>query len=397
MSTFHPTIHLTRAEVAPAVGSFFVGRTNELAALRMALVVNNDKLAFVSGARGMGKTSLVQMFCHSAGESFPGGIEYIYAHADWNPQMFEFRSLDPSRKSLVVLDEADHLRARDLAGVEEVLAKYPRLSAIVVASRRPRNISSGVIVNLSSFNKDEWEMLLRTRLTAYDPQGAQEFYRRVRGHPMMLSFGTSTVREGLLSWQALLKNFEAFEQSGILGPDGLPYAPSISVPEAIVEVCTHLEEELYRAVVANPDLIYKISPRDFERLVAELLDRQGYEITLTPPSKDGGFDMYAAKSTELGQFLFLVECKKYARERPVQVDIVRALYGTVQAKKATAGIVVTTSSFTRGAKQFQQKLKHQLHLRDYVNLRRWLSNVYSAKDPTLRSNGPPTVTTDPNW
>lgn len=396
MSTSPPTIHLTGAEAVPAIGSVFVGRANELAALRMALVVNNDKLAFVSGAHGMGKTSLVRMFCESARESFPGGIEYMYAYSDRNPQTFEFRSLDPSRKSLVVLDEADRLRARDLAAFEAVLARYPRLSAIVVGSRRPRNINSGVIVNLSAFNADEWEILLSKRLAAYDPQGAQEFYRRVRGHPLMLSLGTSTVREGLLSWHALLEKLEAFEEPGILGPDGLPYDPSITVPEPIVEVCVHLEEKLYRAVVANPDLIYSISPRDFERLVAELLDRQGYDITLTPPSKDGGVDIYAAKSTELGQFLFLVECKKYARENRVQVDIVRALYGNVQAKKATAGIVVTTSSFTRGAKQFQQELKHQLQLRDYVNLRQWLSDVRPTKDLTLRSSGPPTAAADLN-
>ena len=86
-------------------------------------------------------------------------------------------------------------------------------------------------------------------------------------------------------------------------------------------------------------------------------------------------DLYAAKSNELGDFLFLVECKKYARTNPVQVDVVRALYGNVQAKRATAGVVVTTSTFTRGAKVFRNELRHQLDLRDYLSLRDWISRV----------------------
>ena len=137
----------------------------------------------------------------------------------------------------------------------------------------------------------------------------------------------------------------------------------------------HLEEKLFEAAETNPNALYTMSPREFELLVAELLHRQGYSIEVTPPSKDGGIDIYAAQSSEISNFLFLVECKRYARHNPVQVDVVRSLYGNVAKKQATAGLVVTSSTFTRGARAFQREVAHQLSLRDYVDLHKWLART----------------------
>jgi restriction system protein len=77
----------------------------------------------------------------------------------------------------------------------------------------------------------------------------------------------------------------------------------------------------------------------------------------------------------------LVECKKYAPKHKVGVQIVRALHGVVQQKRATAGLVATTSYFTRGAKEFRQELAHQMQLADYVELQNWLGGTIA---PHLR-------------
>ncbi|MCE5319179.1 MAG: restriction endonuclease, partial [Parachlamydia sp.] len=122
-------------------------------------------------------------------------------------------------------------------------------------------------------------------------------------------------------------------------------------------------------------LLYSLDPRKFEELVAEMLSQRGYEITLTPPSKDGGLDMYAARKDDLGSFLYLVECKRYTPPTKVGVSIVRSLYGVVQQKQANGGIVVTSSFFTKGAKEFQENVPHQMHLRDYLALQKWLGVI----------------------
>jgi restriction system protein len=110
--------------------------------------------------------------------------------------------------------------------------------------------------------------------------------------------------------------------------------------------------------------------------VAELFNREGWEVILTPPSKDGGKDLYVAQKVGVGSFVYVVECKKYAPENPVGVSIVRALYGVAQAEKLAGGIVATTSYFTRGAREFQQAVKYQMSLADYVDLVQWIRRVF---------------------
>lgn len=122
----------------------------------------------------------------------------------------------------------------------------------------------------------------------------------------------------------------------------------------------------------NTQDLYLMPPRKFEELVAELLSRDGMEVYLTPETRDGGRDILAISNTSIGKHLFFVECKRYASNNPVDVAIVRALYGTLSANLATAGLIVTTSYFTKPAIKFQNSIKHRLSLKDYKNLEEWL-------------------------
>ena len=123
---------------------------------------------------------------------------------------------------------------------------------------------------------------------------------------------------------------------------------------------------------ANPRALYELTPRKFEELIAEILEREGYVTTLTPERKDGGFDVLALRDSPVGKHLYLVECKQYAQSNPVGVSIVRALYGVVERKKASAGLIVTTSRFTKGALEFQADIPHRMSLRKYEDLRELL-------------------------
>lgn len=89
--------------------------------------------------------------------------------------------------------------------------------------------------------------------------------------------------------------------------------------------------------------------RSFEHLVERLYDELGYETQLTKSQKDKGRDVIA-KNTKLGKMEhLLVECKRY--NNPVGVEIARALLGVVSDEKVNKGVIVTTSRFTRGAKE----------------------------------------------
>ena len=41
----------------------------------------------------------------------------------------------------------------------------------------------------------------------------------------------------------------------------------------------------------NPELLHDTNPREFEQIVAELLASFGWQVNVTPASKDGGYDI----------------------------------------------------------------------------------------------------------
>lgn len=127
----------------------------------------------------------------------------------------------------------------------------------------------------------------------------------------------------------------------------------------------------------RPELMRHMQPRVFEELVAELLRSQGLQVMLTPRSRDGGRDILARLATPLGEHVYLVECKRFDARKPVGVSLVRQLYGVVELEGATAGVLVTTSSFTAGARQTSASLGSRMSLRDYNDLRLWLHNATS--------------------
>jgi hypothetical protein len=139
----------------------------------------------------------------------------------------------------------------------------------------------------------------------------------------------------------------------------------------IAIVCHEVWTPLISRLSKNPELLHDLSPRKFEELVAELLSREGLEVHLTPETRDGGRDVLAFHQTPVGRLLYLVECKRL-RTRPVGIAIVQRLYGVVAKERATAGLVVTTSRFSKEALTFAETVKHQLGLRDYENMKIWL-------------------------
>ena len=114
--------------------------------------------------------------------------------------------------------------------------------------------------------------------------------------------------------------------------------------------------------------MYEITPRQFEELVCELFERKGYNVRLTRQTRDGGKDLIVLNNSILGDLMIYAECKRYSQKYPVNVGLVRELYGTIEADKATAGIMVTTSYFSKDARKFREKINGRMHFIDYSEL-----------------------------
>ena len=90
-----------------------------------------------------------------------------------------------------------------------------------------------------------------------------------------------------------------------------------------------------------------ISWRAFEYFVAMLLNEMGYETEVTPGTGDFGTDIVARANDQV----IAVQCKKNREGQNIGNDKVQMLLGAMQLTtlKATSGILVTTSHFTRQA------------------------------------------------
>jgi restriction endonuclease Mrr len=140
-----------------------------------------------------------------------------------------------------------------------------------------------------------------------------------------------------------------------------------------------INDELITYLVANPEKMRQLQPRKFEELIAELFKHKGYDVQLTPRTRDGGYDVYAIRRDVIGTALVIVECKRYAADNKVGVEIVRGLYGVVGQKNATQGVIATTSYFSRDAKDFYNDVKFRLGLADYDALCTMLKDWKSKK------------------
>ena len=128
----------------------------------------------------------------------------------------------------------------------------------------------------------------------------------------------------------------------------------------------------------DPSRLFQIAPREFEKVVAELLASFGWEVNVTPPTRDGGHDILAISRDATGlETVWAVECKRYGAERPVGVEVVRGLYAVKEALNVPQGLVVTTSRFTQDAKDFSNRVGG-LQIADYDVLIDWISRYAPA-------------------
>lgn len=138
-------------------------------------------------------------------------------------------------------------------------------------------------------------------------------------------------------------------------------------------------EFIYRKLVESldedPDAIYRLSHREFEELIQELLIKLGYYVELTAPTRDGGCDLIAITNDNIGiKTRYVVEAKHYRPPSKVGVNVVRQLNTVKQKYSGHHGLVVTSSYFSRDA-VVENEAFYGLHLKDYDDLQQWLRKV----------------------
>lgn len=162
--------------------------------------------------------------------------------------------------------------------------------------------------------------------------------------------------------------------SALLDSNGNPIGES-SKPQILQLAVTATLDDLMAGLNRTPTDLFGLSSRQFELVVARLLEKDGFDVEVTPATRDGGKDIIAKLRTAAGSFMVYVECKRYAPDRPVGVSVIRELVGVVHSERATAGLVVTTSAFSKPVYKFRDAMPHRLDLKAYTDLVEWLSRA----------------------
>ncbi|MCP3961202.1 MAG: hypothetical protein GY719_25425 [bacterium] len=142
----------------------------------------------------------------------------------------------------------------------------------------------------------------------------------------------------------------------------------------LIEVVQAITSSLVKHLAKHPKELFDLRPRQFEELIGEILASYGWEVNLTPATRDGGYDLFAFSKDAAGvRTSWIIECKKYRHDRKVGIDIARNLYG-VRDLVMPAGMMMlaTTSHFSREVNALKAS-RYDLTLRDYEGVLEWLN------------------------
>lgn len=136
-------------------------------------------------------------------------------------------------------------------------------------------------------------------------------------------------------------------------------------PEESMEVAhRRIKNDLENEILLT---IKNCSPRFFEQLVVELIVKMGYDGSrqdagrAVGKSADGGIDGII-KEDKLGLDNVYIQAKRW--ENSVSRPEIQKFAGALQGHRARKGIFITTSSFTKGAREYVSGIESKIVLID---------------------------------
>lgn len=217
------------------------------------------------------------------------------------------------------------------------------------------NLIRKFLIPSGSFNGDEFKLIYLLHCYKNDKKRfinliQLEFYKRLLN--------------GYLN-----KNIEPWEGNTWI-IDLLPHHPKLAIDAIEAYFIAHIQllpdgkfsglqdaKSLIRSkfiYAKHPEsVLFSLDGYDFEYLISALYNEMGYQTEVTKRSGDGGVDVKAEKESIGEKEKLLIQCKRYTD--PVGQPAIRDLYGASSDAKANKGVLVTTSNFTKPAKEFASR------------------------------------------
>lgn len=120
-------------------------------------------------------------------------------------------------------------------------------------------------------------------------------------------------------------------------------------------------------------LLSEMDWKKFEKLIATLLEKEGWIVELTRGSKDGGIDVIANFNDPIiGKVNSIWQAKKYSPSNKVGLSHVRELSAIQNENRASKAIMVTTSNLTKGALSWIRRDEYRLGYKEKSDVENWV-------------------------
>ncbi len=172
----------------------------------------------------------------------------------------------------------------------------------------------------------------------------------------------------------LLRNDTIIKSDTTFGLTGNNTENEQSPEESIDAVYESIQAQLSSELL---DLILSNSPTYFEKLVVDLVVSMGYGGNrkeagrAVGKSNDEGIDG-VINEDRLGLDSIYIQAKRWKKDNIVGRNDIQAFVGALAGKQASKGIFITTSAFTKNAREYVKNLQQKVILIDGLELTQYM-------------------------
>ncbi len=129
--------------------------------------------------------------------------------------------------------------------------------------------------------------------------------------------------------------------------------------KAIVDAVRDFAKQLARLIAQNPNYLWNIEWRDMERLLAEIFKNLGFDVELTPSSKDGGKDIVLECVISGSRHRYIIEVKHWISQKKVGSEYIKDFIHVVVRENRSGGLFLSTSGYTDDTFQVLGEIERQ--------------------------------------
>lgn len=136
-----------------------------------------------------------------------------------------------------------------------------------------------------------------------------------------------------------------------------------------------IDQRYLNYLSTNIDKLGSMHWRQFEALTAEYFERKGYKVEIGCGRNDGGIDVrvWQSNANESVPPVQLIQCKR--TKSKIDKVLVKSLWADVINENAKGGIIVTTSSFSPGAREVCKARKYPIREVNRAKVIQWLNEL----------------------